>query len=344
MDYPAANISADKSKQGDYYTTKAGPYDLWAIEYGYTPCTEAEEKEVLNRILARSTDPQLAFGNDADDMRSPGKAIDPRVNVFDMSGDAIAFAEDQLKITKLVMGKLKEKYSKSGKSYAELRSRYNILNNQRFNMASVVSRYIGGVYIDRSFVGQGTAKPLTPVPVATQKKAMEVLSKYFFAPDAFNGDEQVFAYLQLQRRGFNFFNGTEDPKVTSVYSSLQGFGAMAHILHPVTLQRITNTRLYGNQYSVAEVLGDLTKGIFSVDLTGKVNVYRQYLQTQYVRSVAGIVSGQASSQYDDVSRSAALYTLKKIRSMLATAVSPDEETKAHRSGLMFIIDNALSVK
>jgi hypothetical protein len=245
----------------------------------------------------------------------------------------------------LVMGKLREKYSKPGKSYAELRSRYNILNNQRFNMASVVSRYIGGVYLDRSFVGQtSNIKPLTPVPQATQKKAMEVLSKYFFAPDAFSGDEQVFAYLQAQRRGFNFFNGTEDPKVTGLYSSLQGFGALAHILHPVTLQRITNTRLYGNQYSVAEVLGDLTKGIFSADLTGKVNVYRQYLQTQYVRSVAGIVGTQPGSPYDDVSRSAALYTLKKIKGMLATAVSPDEETKAHRSGLGFIIDNALTVK
>jgi hypothetical protein len=35
MDYPAINIASDKSKQGDYYTTVAGPYDLWAIEYGY---------------------------------------------------------------------------------------------------------------------------------------------------------------------------------------------------------------------------------------------------------------------------------------------------------------------
>jgi len=344
MDYPAANINADKSKQGDYYTTKAGPYDLWAIEYGYTPCTEAEEQNVLNRILSRSTDPQLAYGNDADDMRSPGKAIDPRVNVFDMSGDAIGFAEDQFKLIKTVMGRLKDKYSKPGKSYAELRSRYFILNNQRFNMASAVSRYVGGVYVDRSFVGQeSTTKPYTPVPLATQKKAMEVLTKYVFAPDAFNGDEQLFAYLQVQRRGFNFFNGTEDPKITSGYTGLQAFGALAHILHPTTLQRITNTRLYGNQYSVADVMNDLTKGIFAADLAGKVNVYRQYLQTQYVKYIASMLNAQGSP-YDDVSKAAALYNLKKIKGMLATAISPDEETKAHRAGLVFIIDNALTVK
>ncbi|HYC29622.1 MAG TPA: zinc-dependent metalloprotease, partial [Chitinophagaceae bacterium] len=208
-----------------------------------------------------------------------------------------------------------------------------------------VSRYVGGVYIDRSFVGQeGAGKPLTPVPLATQKKAMEVLTKYVFAPDAFSGDEQLFAYLQSQRRGFNFFNGTEDPKITSQYTGMQAFGGLAHILHPVTLQRITNTRLYGNQYSVADVMSDLTKGIFSADLAGKVNVYRQYLQTQYVKSMAAIINTQANSPYDDVSKAAALYNLKKIKGMLATAVSPDEETKAHRAGLVFIIDNALTVK
>lgn len=345
MDYPAANIALDKTKQGDYYTTKAGPYDLWAIEYGYTPLTESEEEAALGKILSRSTDPQLAFGNDADDMRSPGKAIDPRVNIFDMSADAIGFAEDQFKVIKGIMGNLKTKYSKPGKSYAEMRSRYNILNNQRFNMASAVSRFVGGVYIDRSYVGQQTnAKPLTPVPLATQKRAMEVLTKYVFAPDAFSGDEQVFPYLQAQRRGFNFFTTSEDPKITSNYMGMQTFGALSHILHPATLQRITNTRLYGNQYSVANVVADLTKGIFAADITGKVNVYRQYLQTQYVKNLSNILSGPAAGQYDEISKAAALYNLKKIKTMMATAVSPDEETKAHRSNILFLVENALTVK
>ena len=52
MDYPAINVSLDRSKQGDYYTTKAGPYDIWAIEYGYTPFKENEEEAGLVKILA----------------------------------------------------------------------------------------------------------------------------------------------------------------------------------------------------------------------------------------------------------------------------------------------------
>src|SRR5690606_2837269 len=92
MDHPAINLSLDRSRQGHNYTTKAGPYDIWAIEYGYTPFTAGEEDAALKKILSRSTDPRLAFGNDADDMRSPGGGIDPRVMVNDMSNDMIAYA------------------------------------------------------------------------------------------------------------------------------------------------------------------------------------------------------------------------------------------------------------
>jgi hypothetical protein len=344
MDYPAPNIAADKSKQGDYYTTRTGPYDVWAIQFGYTPFSEAEEKTALTNILSRSTDPHLIFGNDADDMRSPGKAIDPRVNIFDLSGDAVGFAEDQFKIIKNVMAKLKDKYSKPGQSYAELRARFNTLNGQRFNFASAVSRYIGGVYIDRSFIGQNTtSKPFTAVPLAMQKRAMDVLSKYVFAPDAFAGDEQLFPYLQLQRRGFDFFSITEDPKLTAIYNNFQDLGALSHILHPVTLQRITNSRLYGNTYSVADVMDDLVKAIFDADLKTNVNVYRQYLQTSFTQSIAYIMNPK-TAQFDDVAKAAALYTLKKIKTRLATAISTNEETKAHRSNLQFIITNALEVK
>jgi hypothetical protein len=346
MDYPAINVAADHSKQGDYYTTKPGPYDLWAIEYGYTECSAADEKKVLDKILWRSTDPQLAFGNDADDMRASGKAIDPRVMINDLTSDAVAYAEDRFKIVNAVIPKLKAKYSKPGGSYAELRARYSMLNGQRAGMVAVVSRYIGGVYIDRSFVGQEAgAKPFTPVPLATQKKAMEVLNKYVFAPDAFAGDEQLFPYLQFQRRGFGFFAITEDPKLTNSYLGIQTGGALSHILHPVTLQRISNTRLYGNQYGVADVMNDLTKGIFSADINSKVNVYRQYLQTSFVKGLAAIADVKAlGNPFDDVAKADARYTLRKLKTTLATAVSPDEETKAHRANLQFLIDNALSVK
>jgi hypothetical protein len=342
MDYPAINVSLDRTKQGDYYTTKPGPYDLWAIEFGYTPVPESQEAAFTKKILSRSVEPDLAFGNDADDMRSPGKAIDPRVNINDLSSDAIGYAEDRFKLVNTIMPKLKSKYSKEGKGYAELKARYNTLNGQRSSMISAVSRYVGGVYIDRSFVGQNaTAKPYTPVPLATQKRAIAVLTKNVFAPDAFKADAYIIPYLQSQRRGYNFMSTTEDPKLNGTYNAL-ATSALAHILHPTTMQRITNSRLYGNQYSLADVMNDLTKGIFNADLKGNVNTYRQYLQTTYVKGIAQIADPK--SPVDDVSKAAARYTLKKLKTTLAGAVSTNEETKAHRNNLLFMVEDALTVK
>ncbi len=342
MDYPAINVSLDRSKQGDYYTTKPGPYDLWAIEFGYTPVEPMNETSFRKTILSRSTEPDLAFGNDADDMRSPGKAMDPRVNVGDMSSDAIAFAEDRFKLVNNLMGKLKDKYSKDDKSYAELRGRYNNLQGQRSAMISAVSRYVGGVMVDRSFVGQKTdTKPFTPVALATQKRAIDLLNKYVFAPNAYDADAPLYPYLQAQRRGFGFFATSEDMKITNIYVS-QASGALAHILHPTTLQRITNSRLYGNQYTVVDVMNDLTKGIFDADMAGSVNINRQYLQTAFVKGAASLLDSK--SPIDDISRAGTLYTIKKLKTRFTAATGGNEETKTHRASMLFIINKALDTK
>ncbi len=342
MDYPSVNVALDKTKQGDYYTTKVGPYDVWAIEYGYSEFAANEEDAKLSAIASRSNEPYLTFGNDADDMRSPGNGIDPRVMVNDMSSDMVAYAEDRFKFVNATMPKLLSKFGKTGESYAGIRGRYNLLNFERRSMAQAVANYIGGVYVDRSFIGQnGDSKPYTVVPAAYQKKAMDLLVKYVFAPNAFDADAQLFRYLQLQRRGYNFFGATEDPKLQNNLFSNQVV-ALQTMLNPVTLSRISNSSLYGNTYSVADVMTDLANGIFKADIAGAVNLYRQNLQTEFVKGAISIV--ESKTGYDNAARSAAYNTLRKIKTMLATAVSPNEQTRAHRSMLVFLIDKALAVK
>jgi hypothetical protein len=208
-------------------------------------------------------------------------------------------------------------------------------------MATAVSKYIGGVYVDRSYPGPASAiKAFTPVPVTYQKKAMAFLAKYFFSVHAFDADAPLLPYLQLQRRGFNFFGKPEDIKPQTTIMTLQ-LGILSQVLHPVTLSRINNSTLYGNTYSVADVMNELTKGIFNEDLKTSVNLYRQNLQTEFVKSAASI--SNAPGGYDNASKSAALNTLKKVKSLLASSVSPDEQTRAHRISLNFIIDKALAI-
>ncbi len=347
MDYPAINVNADRTKQGDYYTTKPGPYDLWAIEYGYREFEEKDEAEGLKKILIRSAEPNLRFGNDADDMRAPGKAIDPRVNVNDLSSDAIAHAEDRLKLVNTVMGKLKAKYTKNGENYSVLRSRFAMLNNQRMSMISAISRYVGGVMVERNYVGteaSTTEKPFTPVAISEQKRAVDILNKYVFAPDAFKADAPNYPYLQLQRRGFNLYAAPEDPKINSIYLNMQTNGALAHILHPNTLLRLSNSSAYGNEYTVAAVMNDLSKGIFNADLAGKVNTNRQFLQTYFVKQMGAIADIKTpTSAYDDIAKGAARNALKNVKSKLAGAALTDEATKAHRGSLIALIDKALAI-
>jgi len=161
MDYPAINLAAPGQTQGQYYTTRPGPYDKWAIEFGYSEGLDdpTAERERLAKLLARSTEPALAFGNDADDMRSPGHAIDPRVMIGDMSSDAIAYSEGRIRLANDVMGKIKDRVLVPGRSYHELRNAYLILTGEMANAAAVISRYIGGVFVDRALVGQPNSSP-----------------------------------------------------------------------------------------------------------------------------------------------------------------------------------------
>lgn len=344
MDYSTPNVSLDKKTQGQYFTTIPGPYDRWAIEYGYSEALndETAEKARMTNILSRSTEPALMFGNDADDMRSPGKAIDPRVMVGDMTNDAITYETDRLKLANAIFGKLKTKYSKPGQSYHELRNAYLILTGQGNTAVGVISRYIGGVYVDRGFIGQeGATKPFTPVSKADQKRAMATLKTYLFAPDAFKTPSDLYNYLQQQRRGFGFFTATEDPKLHSRVLNIQK-GVLDHLMSPVVLTRITDSRLYGNEYSLTEVMDDLTNAIFKDDAKGNVNTFRQNLQLEYVNRLTAMMDEK--SKYDNPSQSMAIYHLRSIRRMVAAKKGVNTETLAHTENLLLTIDRALEVK
>ena len=55
---------------------------------------------------------------------------------------------------------------------------------------------------DRSMVGQqGKEEPFVPVPRQDQKVAMTLMTKYAFAPDAFQMPSDIYSYLQKREEG-----------------------------------------------------------------------------------------------------------------------------------------------
>lgn len=342
MEYPAVNLANDKTKQGDYFTTRPGPYDLWAITYGYSEAledAEAEEKR-LTEILSRSADSTLIFGNDADDMRSPGKGIDPRVNVNDFSNDVITYSVDRIKLINKMIPDLPKRYTALGKSYQELKQAYGISLTEMNNAAQSISRYIGGVYVDRNMNGN---QAYTPVAIVDQKRAMNALAQYLFSPKAFDAANGLYQNLQSQRRGFNFFGSPDDPKIHDRVLMMQSM-AIDHILAPTTLKRITDSRLYGNKYGVVDVMTDLTNACFKEDLAGSVNTFRQNLQLEYVKDLSSIASlNKPNGAYDNIAKSAAIGQLKNIKQMMSLPAT-NAEVKAHREHILLIIDEAFSRK
>ncbi|MBW3553936.1 MAG: zinc-dependent metalloprotease [Gemmatimonadetes bacterium] len=338
MDYPAVNLARPGQSQGEYWISTVGPYDHWAIQFGYDP--RLDDPAAMDAHLARSTDPRLAFGNDADDMRAPGKAIDPRVNIYDMSTDAVGYAAWLAEHARGLQAGLLERYDDEGASYHALRNAYMILTGQQATAGGVISRYIGGVYVDRGMQGQpGHTRPFTPVSRADQKRAMEALSRNVFAPDAWRAPSDLVAHLAMQRRGFDFFSGTEDPKIHDRALNAQR-AVLAHVLHPVVLKRITDSRLYGNEYPLAEMMSDLTDAVFAADRNGNINTFRQNLQVEYVNRLARIISDEDNNPYDYVSRGTALASLRRIDGLMA-AKTGNAETRAHAQHLRHVIGKAL---
>jgi hypothetical protein len=255
-----------------------------------------------------------------------------------MSGDAIGYGIDRIKLSNQLFGKIKAKYSKTGHSYQELRMAYGMTQSEYFNQINVISRYIGGVYVDRSFVGQaGASKPLIPVDYKEQKRAMEALSNFAFASNAFAVQNDLYNYLQTQRRGFNFFGTNEDPKIHARVVSYQSM-ILSHLLNTTTLKRMTDSRLYGNNYSVLEMMNDLTKACFASDASNP-NTFRQNLHTLYTERLISIFK---SGAYDAQSQAAALAQLKQILNF--SKAGSNEESKAHYANLKLKIDQAMALK
>ena len=346
MDYEAVNVAPSNKPQTLFYQNRPGPYDDWAITYAYSEFAGVDEAQRLDEILARASEPQLTYGNDADDMRRPGRGIDPHINIYDLSSDAIGYAQQRLQHLQTVQVQLAESYQ--GASYQKLYNHYVVLMNQFKRSSGVVSRYVGGVHINRLPPGSSELSPYEPVSAEQQRRAMKVLNDYIFAPDVLAQSQPLFSQLQQQRRGFDFYDDPEDPKIHQMFLSVQK-NVLAHLLHPKTLQRITDSSAYGNEYQLGQMMGDLTQGVFAADMGGDVSSFRQYLQIELVTRLAKILNG-GGGKFDALARSAVLVQLEDLAASMKDKASArsmaglNASTQAHVRHLDRLLRKSLLIE
>ena len=114
MDYGAVNVAADPDKQGEYFNTVVGDYDVWAIRYGYEDVMSGgeatngmtvasgkahkpeDELPYLARIAGEGTNPFFTYGSDEDNWIGPW-AVDPLINPWELGSDPVKFARDLMR-------------------------------------------------------------------------------------------------------------------------------------------------------------------------------------------------------------------------------------------------------
>ncbi len=334
MDYHALNIAPLGIKQGQYADIKPGKYDILAIKYGYTP--ELSKKDLDNMLEKHSSDEYL-FGNDGDDMRSPGKGIDPRINTGDMTNDPVSYAKDRIILSQRLIPNLYDTLKDKSDSWESIYQGYRILLRQIHNSAEIISRQVGGVYVKRGFMSEQKQNPYKSVPYEIQKESLSILSEYYFNSDKFFLPSNVVSKMQRERRSFDFFGKTEDPKIHSMILNGQK-RVLKHFTNSRVLKRLTDSSLYGNKYLPNELFRDLTSSIFNESKSRKLNGIDQNLQNYFLKRLMMIFR---NGNFDSPSISASLASMEKIKAYTFSS-SHDEATENHKKLLRWKIESQLN--
>ncbi|MDO9094558.1 MAG: zinc-dependent metalloprotease [Rubrivivax sp.] len=182
MEYNAVNLPRPGQPGGVPFHTALGPYDYWAIEYAYKPMaagtTAVAERAELQRIAARSSEVQLAFGTDEDNFFG----LDPETIQLDLGNDPLAFASKRLAIARDLFKRQESRELPPDRDYAVLRRSIGFAINDATRAVGVLVRQIGGVRTLRDFPGSGR-EPLQPVSAQHQREALDMISRSVLSPE-----------------------------------------------------------------------------------------------------------------------------------------------------------------
>jgi hypothetical protein len=313
MDYLPPNIAPPGADQGDYYSTTIGPYDKWAIEYGYREFPGGTNGELtkLQEIAARSGMPGLAY---ATDENTRGIDPDPYTNRFDLGKNPLDYATRQARIVKELMPKVTDKLVNSGEGYDKARKAFNILLAEQGRATFFAARFIGGVDISRSHKGDADAPaPFRVIEADKQRAAMQLLADHVFSDKPYEVDPELYSFLapsQWSHWGVDTPLRPDFP-VHEIIEMWQ-LRVLEQLLSPLTLERLHDSELklapQHDAFTVAELLDRLTTLIFAEvqslpeqEYTNRqpaVSSLRRNLQRNYLRMLANLALGRTSAPQD----------------------------------------------
>lgn len=358
MEYPAAFVAGRDQQQGQFYSTTPGAWDDFIIEYAYSDfgdLSTEEELPKLKMIASKVGDPELEYATDEDCFGYSIKNPDPLTSLWDIGNDPLAFGEHQIKLSQDLWNNGYREFLQDGERYQKI---YNVFLRGwggYIQAARFATKYIGGLYRERSRVGDpNTNNPFTPVPADEQRRAMAFLRDHIFAADAFDFPPELVNKLQYET--FPDFSW-------SVYSVPQ----TDYPLHQRALyvQQIALSRLYSpyvlgrlmnmserlpdgaDQYTMYDMFTDTRRAIWG-EIVGpnNVNTYRRNLQMAHLNWIMNIYLGPSAVWPTDARTLAAndLDVLEGAAQNAARASGINDMTRAHFKEVLRQIKTAKEAK
>ena len=267
MDYARFNYIAQPGDKGIRYIRQMGPYDHYAVNWGYRVILNAASPETetatLDKwIMDKAGDLNYKFGKQS-------SSFDPTSQTEDIGNNSMKASSYGLKNLEFVAANLSKWTSDVTNNYEDLDELYK-------EMLDVWSRYIGHVVTNVGGVYENTKKPnqkgsvYDVVPKVKQQEAMQWLHINAFASPTWLVN--VGTLKNIDYSGY-----------TERFRSLQ----VRHLNSVLSFERIgrlIDTEIVGaNNYNALDLLQDMRKGIWKEAVTAtNVSIYRRNLQRAYL--------------------------------------------------------------
>lgn len=321
MDYARYNYIAQPGDANIRYIRQLGPYDHYAVNWGYRQITnatsEGETATLDSWIMEKAGDPKYAYGKQS-------SRFDPSAQTEDIGNNSMKASSYGLKNLKYVAENLQSWTSDKTNDYEDLEELQGELLGVWSRYVGHVATHIGGVYENTKKPNQGGVI-YTPAPKAEQKEAMAWLHTNAFASPTWLVDT-------------NILQSTEYQGYAERMRSLQA-RHLNNILDFDVLGRLIDGELVNeDNYSTLEMLQDLRKGIWKeLNENAAVTIYRRNLQRAYIERMQFLMTEELKPgrDYYNVNQSdvrslvrGELNTLKNAIRGRKNTVS-DIETKYH---------------
>lgn len=266
MDYARYNYVAQPGDGVTAVSPHIGPYDIFAIEYGYRwyglPTPEAE-KDVLYDFLNKHNG-RLYKYSEAQDPRS---AVDPRAQNEDLGDDPVRSSELGIANLKRIVPEIIKwtTTGEKGQTYEEASRLYYAVITQWNNYLYHVMANIGGIYIENTTVGDGV-KTYTYVEKEKQEASLDFLLNEVLCYPRWLFDTEISDYTFLLRKNPT---GVIEYAPSQILKNTQGYIFWDLLLNDRLMRMLENELKNGKKaFTVVEMMDKMHNSIFATTIKG----------------------------------------------------------------------------